>query len=479
MKKNGELSSHFFKSKKVRTMKQDKKRELDEIISKGLSRGLSLMSLSVKGSIDFAKLKITDAFRSEEEKKERLNAFFSTQAEKIVAELSKLKGSVMKAGQMLSVYGEQFFPKEINQVLKSLQSESTPVAFEQMHAVLLRSLGAEKLSLLEINPEPIAAASMGQVYQAINRQTKEIYAIKVQYPGVDQAIDSDLKALKSIFYVTNLIPITESLDEIFKEIRMMLHYEADYEREFEIILSYKEKLYLDKRFIIPEPIKEFSSKRVLTMSYEDGHKVDSEVISQISQQRRNKIGAAVMDLMFKEIFDWRMVQTDTHLGNYKIRLRSEDHLPDQIVLYDFGAVRIFPKKYIEPFKNLVAASLDLKKDDMIESGIRMGFLRQEDSKDVFELFCKICSLAIEGFSSQYESPSLDGSDAGDHPYDWKKADLLKRISAFAKDAIFTFKLRTPPREAIFLDRKMVGIYVFCACLSVKFGPRKLIHTYVH
>ena len=137
----------------------------------------------------------------------------------------------MKAGQMLSVYGEHFLPEEVNTILKKLQTDSTPIAWEQMHKVLVQQLGEEKLSLLEIKEEPIAAASMGQVYLATIKKTKQTLALKVQYPGVDKAIDSDLNALRKILLVSQILPSHSNFEDIFKEIRMMLHYEVDYEEK--------------------------------------------------------------------------------------------------------------------------------------------------------------------------------------------------------------------------------------------------------
>ncbi|NRA45287.1 MAG: AarF/ABC1/UbiB kinase family protein [Oligoflexales bacterium] len=459
--------------------KKDKKdRKLEKIAANPLSRGVSLFNLSINSGARFAGLKVKDLFSPKDQRKERFQQFLSSQAIKIAEELGKLKGSVMKAGQMLSIYGEHFLPPEVNKVLKTLQSDSRPVVWSEMEKVLLRQLGSEKLAKLSINKEPIAAASMGQVYLARIKKSKQQVAIKIQYPGVDKAIDSDLKSLKSILSISNLVPMGPSFEEVFKEIRMMLHHEADYSRELDMFQFYREQLADDGRFIVPQVYPEFSSKRVLTMSYEEGAPVDGQEILDLDPKRRNRIAAAAMELMFKEIFEWRIVQTDPHFGNYKIRLNNDPQAQDKIILLDFGAVRKFPKKYIEPFAKLVKSALAQDPVKNIEAGRALGFLRDKDGEDVLNLFSKICFTAIEAFNEEFASPSLDGSDEGPNPYLWGQTDIINRLTELAKNAVFTFKLRTPPREAIFLDRKMIGMYTFLAQLKLRMGPRNLLQKYV-
>lgn len=445
-----------------------KKKDLKKIPSNVLSRGYSLLNLTVSTGKRYAGMKFADMFSSVEDREKRLQEFFVEQATQLVDELGKLKGSIMKAGQMLSVYGEHFFPPQINQILKSLQSDSHPVVWEEMKKTIHSQLGDEKFKKLDIDPNPIAAASMGQVYKATIKETGELLALKVQYPGVDKAINSDLRSLKTILSLSHLAPKGSSFDEIFREIRMMLHYEIDYSRELEQLQWYQEQLKNDPRFHIPKVYSEFSNKRVLAMSYEEGLSLDAPELSELSQERRNNLASAFMELMFKEMFEWRQVQTDPHFGNYKIRLAKSDLEKDQIVLLDFGAVRVFPKRYIEPFARLVHSALEKDYEANFQAGLNIGFLRETDSEKVRELFARICFLAIEPFEESYVK----------EPYAWGETKLLENLRDLAKDALFAFKLRPPPREAVFLDRKMVGTYTILTKLRMRMGPRQLLLSYI-
>jgi hypothetical protein len=148
------------------------------------------------------------------------------------------------------------------------------------------------------------------------------------------------------------------------------------------------------------------------------------------------------------------------------------------VLFDFGAVRKFPQRYIDPFSRMVFAALTENRQEVIQMGIKLGFLKDNDSFNIKELFWKICQTAVEPFAKEYESPDSRGDEEGPNPYDWSTSDLLVRLTHLAKDAVFAFKLRTPPREAIFLDRKMVGTFVILSKLKLRHGPRQLILKYV-
>lgn len=450
---------------------------ISEISSSPFARSASLLGMTMKGGAKFAGLKIKNMFRDEKEKEANTYTFLSSQAEVLINELGKLKGSIMKAGQMLSIYGEHLFPEEINSILKKLQSDSLRLDWSQIEKVLVQQLGKDLLSKLEIDKSPIAAASMGQVYQAKAQGIPDLLAIKVQYPGVDKAIDSDLAALRRILSVANIIPKSQSFEDIFKEVRMMLHYEADYSRELAMNLKFQELLKHDPRYVIPRVFEEFSTKRVLTMSFEDGLAVDSQEIKSLCQVRRNEICNSIMELTFNEIFSWKLVQTDPHFGNFKIRLnenKMNEQYQDQIVLFDFGAVRKFTKTYIQNFAQLVHTALNVDYDAIVAAGRQLGFLYESDAEKVNALFVEICSIAIEGFLEEYASKDLNHKLSDDNHYHWDQANLIERFSYLAKDAVFAFKFRPPPREAIFLDRKMMGLYTFLTAFKYDLGPRSML-----
>ena len=135
--------------------------------------------------------------------------------ELLVQELGQLKGTAMKVGQTISMYGEHLLPKEVNELLKKLQQDSPALAWEAISKVLIEQLGAEKFNELEVEHNSIASASIGQVHKAKIKATGEVLALKIQYPGVDSAVETDLKLLKFILNMTEFMPRGPRFDQIF------------------------------------------------------------------------------------------------------------------------------------------------------------------------------------------------------------------------------------------------------------------------
>ncbi len=263
---------------------------LKSIKSSPLSRGLALAKVTVSAGTRAASHALGNLFGDEGGKEDRLKEMLTAQMDLLSRELGKLKGSVMKVGQMLSMYGEHLLPPEANQLLKSLQNQSPPLAWEAIEKQLKRQLGAEKLALLDIEQEPHASASLGQVHRAVIRATGERIALKIQYPGVDQAIESDLAALRSLLTVSKLIPKGPKYDELFKEVRQMMHQEVDYSKELTATDEFRELFAEDGLVIVPRTYPEFSAKRVLATSFEEGVSMESAEVLALSQERRNAIG---------------------------------------------------------------------------------------------------------------------------------------------------------------------------------------------
>ena len=211
--------------------KSKEKARLTRIKSGVFSRGFALAKVSVGASARAATHAVGTLFANESEKSQRFKELLFSQVEILSEELGQLKGSLMKVGQMISVYGEHFLPPEANAILKSLQNQSPPLEWKAIEKVIRKQLSPDALSQFEIDPEPMASASLGQVHRVRRKSDGRWFAMKVQYPGVDRAIDSDIKALRSILSISKIIPKGPNYDDLFKEIQFMLHQEVDYSKE--------------------------------------------------------------------------------------------------------------------------------------------------------------------------------------------------------------------------------------------------------
>lgn len=462
--------------------KDDKKQKsheagLDKIKSSVLSRSLTLAKLTLNAGAKLASHSIANATTKDAGTKEdNWRAFIKSQAGTLSQELGELKGSLMKAGQMLSMYGEHFFPPEANELLKSLQQDSPPLKWSAIEPIIIKHLGKEKMAELEIEQEALACASMGQVHRARVKATQELICLKIQYPDVDKAIESDLRAIRTLLNVLKLLPKDVDLDPIFDEVKTMLYQECDYEQEARLTQEYTDLLGPDPRFVIPKIYPYFSSKKIIASSFERGLRVDDPLIQNLSLERRNKIGSNFLDLYFKELFEWGLVQTDPHNGNYKIRLHPNGQ--DQIVLFDFGATRRYDESFLGPYRQMVKGSLLNEKEAFNAAAQKMGFINDQDHPRLKEIFEEFCFETVEPFLDPKDPRNNRGQLSADGDYDWKNTDLPNRLSSKVLEIVKNFSWRTPPKEIIFLDRKTGGVFIFLSVLKAKMNGRKVLMPYI-
>ncbi len=381
--------------------------------------------------------------------------------ELLIDELGKLKGTAMKVGQTLSIYGEHLLPKEVNELLKTLQQNSPPLAWDKIHAVLRKELGEDKLQQLNIDQEPVAAASIGQVHKAQVKATGQTLALKVQYPGVAEAVETDLKLLKFILNLSEIVPRGPRFDQIFSEIRDMFNQEIDYSIELKFAQSFRERLKDDDRYVVPDVFPEFSSQRVIAYEYIEGHRADSAEVQALSLERRNHLGRSYLDLYLRELFEFRQVQTDPHLGNYRIQIDPSSD-KDRLVLFDFGAVRDVPSHFLKSYYYVVEGSIQADPRLIEKAGRMLGLILPEDPLQLVEDYVKLTLLIVEPFSDTK------------NVYDWGISDLPKRVASQGTKIATSYRLRAPPRELIFLDRKLGGVFIFLSVLKCKMAARDLV-----
>jgi predicted unusual protein kinase regulating ubiquinone biosynthesis (AarF/ABC1/UbiB family) len=456
-------------------MSSDKK-QIDKIKSSVFSRSLSLAKMTLNAGASLATHNIKNTFSSKDEKRDSWKSFVKGQAEAMSVELGELKGSLMKAGQMLSMYGEHFLPPEANSFLKSLQADSPALTWAAIEPVLRKNLSPDQIHQLEIEKVALSCASLGQVHRARIKATGEEIVLKIQYPDVDKAIDSDLKALKTLLGLMKLVPKDLDLDPIFHEVHEMLKQETDYTLEAELTQKFYTKLHKDHRFVVPKVYPEFSNKKILATSYEPGFRVDSPEVQALPEDRRSKIGMDFLDLYFKELFLWRMVQTDPHIGNYCIRLHKNGH--DQIVLYDFGATREYPAEFMGPYRQMLQAALHADEKALRAAAQTLQFIDPSDEAELKALFEEFCFEFVEPFLTPDDPRLPKGAMDSEGRYDWKNTDLPQRLSKKILTVIRHYSWRTPPREILFLDRKTGGVFIFLSVLRANCRGRDHLLKYL-
>ena len=416
-------------------------------------------------------------FRSKDGQEDANRTFYTERAHALVEELGQLKGSIMKAGQMLSLYGQYFLPTEAIEVLSSLQDSTQPVAWPLIQAPLRAALGS-RVDELDIDTDPIGAASLGQAHLAVIKSTGERVVVKVQYPGVADAIDSDIKTLSRLLMAARLAPKALDLTPVFTEVREMLERECNYAKEKTYTETFKTRLADDARYRVPAVYDRYSCARVLTTSYEPGLSVRDPRVQALPLARRNRLGKAFAELFLKEFFEWHLVQTDPHFGNYRIRLgEAEDGSQDVIVLLDFGATRPFSNDFVKSYAKIVRGALSGNTDETIAGTVEIDLLKGNTPRPVLEGFASLAELIVEPFrdASDPRIPArLKGPLGG---YLYGESDIALRVSQKAAMSAMSLHFQIPPREIVFLHRRMTGVLVTLASLNtdLNLGPAVVDH----
>ncbi|MFP5440723.1 MAG: ABC1 kinase family protein [Gammaproteobacteria bacterium] len=450
--------------------------KVDRIKTGALERRFSMARAGVVAGARFAFQSAGNLFSSGDTRSQRQKEILSEQAQYLVKELGKLKGSVVKIGQMMALLGEHFLPEEITAALHTLESETTALEWPAMSRHLREQLG-ERMDELEIESEPLGAASLGQVHKARRKSDGLELALKIQYPGVADAIDSDLDAVVQLLRLTRAVPITEEFQGWLEEVRSMLKREVNYHLELETTRHFGEILSKDPLFRVPDVFPEYSTGSVLCTSFERGVPVSDPRVVALPQERRNRIGKAIMDICCREVFVWSKMQTDPNFGNYLIRIDDETG-NDVIVLLDFGAFRDFDEAILGPGKEMIRASYFRDRNRLLKAMHDLKFLNKNVPDSTLNGFVELCFMAVEVLADPDVHPMPAYVLNERKEYLWGKSDLPDRVMLKASKSALSVHFDVPPKEFIFLARKLLGAYTFLHVIRAEVRGDTILRPYL-
>jgi len=439
-------------------------------------RRFSMARASIMAGARYATLTAGTMFAPADERESRRKAILSRQAEELVREFGKLKGSVVKVGQMMALFGEHFLPDEVTTALHTLENSTTALEWPAIERHLRQQLGDIRLAELDVEQESLGAASLGQVHKAIRKSDGRELCLKIQYPGIADAIDSDMRAIVQLLRFSRLVPVTEQFNDWLDEVREMLGREVDYDLEAFTTRHFRTLLKEDPRFIVPEVFAEYSGNNVLCTSFEHGVGISDPSVMALSQQRRNFIGKAIMELCCREVFEWNKMQTDPNFGNYLLQVghKPED---DRIVLLDFGAIREFDDDVLGPGREMIRGAWHHDAPRLIRGLQALGFLGDAPRR-MLDDFAAMCFEAVEVLQDpdRYPPPPHVLNERGE--YLWAKSDLPTRMMNKAGKNALSVYFDVPPKEFIFLARKLLGAYTFLHVIEAEVRGNTILEPFL-
>ena len=287
---------------------------------------------------------------------------------RVADQLARMRGAAMKLGQLLSMDAGDLLPPELAEILARLRAEATAMPMSQVVAVLGANWGEGwERRLQRFSFTPVAAASIGQVHLAQTRDGRDL-AIKIQYPGVRRSIDSDVDNVATLLRISGLLPGSLNIEPLLREAKRQLHAEADYLREADHLCRYGALLADADEFLLPEVHRELTTGSILAMSRVDG--VGIESLGDAPQAERDRVVRLLLALLLRELFEFRLVQTDPNFANYRY-----DRAAGRLILLDLGATRPYPEVTVEAYRRLMTAAIAGDRQAMSAAAMAIGYFQ--------------------------------------------------------------------------------------------------------
>lgn len=374
--------------------------------------------------------------------------------EKLAVQLSHLRGAAMKLGQLLSMDAGDLLSPELAQLLALLRSDANPMPHKQLVEVLKEQWGDDWLSRFShIELRPFAAASIGQVHLAYQENGDKL-AVKVQYPGIAKSVESDVDNVITLLTLSRLLPKDLDIKPLVNEAKAQLLAEADYLREADYLIRYKNALNGNAHFKVPDVYTSHSTQQVLTMEYVNAEPIES--ITEQPQSQRSFVAEQLINLFFKEMFEFKLIQTDPNFANFHYQTETQ-----KIVLFDFGATREISTELSSAYLALFKAGSDNSREGVLKAASQIGYFKDDImdnyKNNVIDLFLMAC-----------EPLRHDGE------FDFKHSELALKIkNAGLALSAQSQQWHTPPVDALFIHRKLAGLYLIAARLGAKIDVRAL------
>ncbi|MEH0197776.1 AarF/UbiB family protein [Caulobacter sp. CCNWLY153] len=379
-------------------------------------------------------------------------------ARALKAALGNLKGPLMKAAQMFATVPD-LLPPEFAKELAELQTNAPAMGWPFVRRRMAAELGADWASKFQsFEHEAAAAASLGQVHRAIAPDGREL-AVKLQYPDMQSAVESDLGQLRALVGLFKRMDGSIDPTQMIEEVGDRLREELDYDREARMMAVYGGFFVGRDDIRTPQPVRELSTKRLLSMTWLDGQGLMA--FKTAPQETRDRIAALLFEAWWGPMTHIGVIHGDPHLGNYTFGGEGAAHLN----LLDFGCIRVFPPRFVGGVVRLYRALSEDDRPGQVEAYRSWGFSNLTDELvDVLNVWARF----IYG-------PLLDDrvrTVADDVP----PGEYGRREAFKVRQALKSVGGIVIPREFVFMDRAAIGLGAAFLHLGARHNWRALFEA---
>jgi predicted unusual protein kinase regulating ubiquinone biosynthesis (AarF/ABC1/UbiB family) len=376
-------------------------------------------------------------FLPEEQKQSARESLDRESAEILFKGLSVLKGTALKIGQMLSLELDAL-PSEVRGELEKSFNQAPPINRALVRKVIFANLGkAPEQAFRSFDPVAFSAASLGQVHHAV-ALTGEPLAVKIQYPGIGDTIESDISMIKGII---KSMPSYHLVIPVLDEIRARLVEETDYEREAENTVYFRQHLKVG-RVSVPRVFRETTTDHVLTLSFMDGLPVNEWLKQGPGQEERDKVAQTLYDVFIESLYGLNTIHADPNPGNFIVG-------PDlDIRLVDFGCVKRFDTGFADLYKRVVQAALKGSKKDHEEVLRAMNIGPGLDPESLAQMSGVTYEIG-RWFARLYGHDRFDFG--ANHAFIQEGRQLMQKMFAFRKS------IKEVNTNFVFLNRTRYGL----------------------
>lgn len=374
--------------------------------------------------------------------------------EQVVATLGHLKGALMKVGQLAS-YLDQGLPDHVRATLAQLQSDAPPMSPALVDATVAAELGRPPQELFaEWDPTPIAAASIGQVHRALTLDGRAV-AVKVQYPGVDDAIRSDLRNVDGVFTALSYLFPGLDPEPIVAELQDRLVEELDYGAEAANQQRFADAYRGHPTIHVPDVVADLSTARVLTSDLVTGARFD-EMLTW-PQEERNLASETIYRFAFGSLYGLGMFNGDPHPGNYLFGRGG------RVSFLDYGLVKHFTDDELDGFARLIRSVVFESDPRALRTAVEdLGLLDRDADLDD--------DLVFEYFSHFYEFVRTDGEYTISDAY---ASETIRRMFDVSGPYAAVMRSANVPTSFVVIQRINLGLYAIFGQIAATANWRRI------